>query len=57
MPASKPNKITPCCSNKSSDGDLPAELFDFKRSGSAVKQFTLPSLIKESHEDIKPLAE
>ena len=38
MPASRPKKITPCCSNESLDGDLPAESIGFKRSESTVKQ-------------------
>ena len=55
MPASRPKRITPCCSNESLDGDLPAEPIDFKRSESTLKQFTLSSLMQESHEDIAPL--
>ena len=55
MPASRPKRITPCCSNESLDGDLPAESIDFKRSESTLKQFTLSSLMQESHEDIAPL--
>ena len=55
MPASRPKRITPCCSNESLDGDLPAESTDFKRSETTLKQFTLLSLMQESHEDITPL--
>ena len=55
IPASRPKRITPCCSNESLDGDLPAESIDFKRSESTLKQFTLSSLMQESHEDIAPL--
>ena len=55
MSASRPKRITSCCSNESLDGDLPPESIDFKRIESTLKQFTLLSLMQESHEDITPL--
>ena len=55
MPASRPNKITPCYSNESLNGDLPVESIDFKRSENTVKKVTFSSLIQETHEDIKLL--
>ena len=45
MPASRLNKIAPCCSNESLNGDLPAKSIYLKSSESTVKQFTLSSLI------------
>ena len=55
IPASRPDKTTPCCSNESLDGDLPAKSIGFKKSEITVKQFTLSSLMQETLEDIKPL--